>query len=106
MKPFVLVWLILLSSASPSTQAYQLPNNLTPLRVDLEALQSPEGLQLERMPHKNAEWKTTPLAKHAGQHTANLEIKGVNLGRLHYYIRARVLLGQVTGWLSSPVYQL
>ncbi|MDP6794006.1 MAG: PhoPQ-activated protein PqaA family protein [Verrucomicrobiota bacterium] len=60
----------------------------------------------ERMPHKNAEWKTTPLAKREGQYTAKLETKGVDFGRLHYYIRARVRLGQVTGWLSSPVHQL
>jgi len=60
----------------------------------------------EAMPHKNAKWKTTPLAKREGQYTTMLETKGVDLGRLHYYIRARVRLGQVSGWLSSPVHQL
>ena len=59
----------------------------------------------ERMPHKNAEWKTTSLAKRNGHYTATLETKGADLGRLHYYIRARVRLGQVTGWLSCPVQQ-
>ena len=68
--------------------------------------QWPGPASRERMPHKNAEWKTTPLAKREGQYTAMLETKGVDLGRLHYYIRARVRLGQVTGWLSSPVHQL
>jgi len=29
----------------------------------------------------------------------------VELGRLHYYVRVRVRLGQVTGWLSCPVQQ-
>jgi len=59
----------------------------------------------ERMPHKNAQWKTTPLAKRNGQYTVTLETKGEDLERLHYYIRARVRLGQVTGWLSCPVQQ-
>ena len=68
-------------------------------------VRSARSASRERMPHKNAEWKTTPLAKRNGHYTATLETKGADLGRLHYYIRARVRLGQVTGWLSCPVQQ-
>ena len=120
MKSTLFASLTLLASSVVCVLAVK-PEKLTPLRVDLAALQSSEGLQLERksartesvevdsreaMPHKNAKWITTPLAKREGQYTAMLKTKGVDLGRLHYYIRARVRLGQVSGWLSSPVHQL
>ena len=47
MKAITLALLMLLTGASQSAQVAK-PEKLTPLRVDLEALQSPEGLQLER----------------------------------------------------------
>ena len=47
MKAITLALLMLLTGASQSLQAAK-PEKLTPLRVNLEALQSPEGLQLER----------------------------------------------------------
>ena len=59
----------------------------------------------EPMPHKKAEWKKTSMAKRDGKYTAILKTKDVELGRLHYYVRVRVRLGQVTGWLSCPVQQ-
>ena len=59
----------------------------------------------EHMPHKKAEWKKTSMAKRDGKYTAILKTKDVELGRLHYYVRVRVRLGQVTGWLSCPVQQ-
>ena len=47
MKPIVLTSLVLLAGALQPAQSAKL-EKLTPLRVDLNALQSPEGLQLER----------------------------------------------------------
>ncbi len=47
MKPIALTSLILLAGVFQSVQAAEL-EKLTPLRVDLKVLQSPEGLELER----------------------------------------------------------
>jgi hypothetical protein len=55
------------------------------------------------MPHKNAVWKTTPMPRRDGQYAATLKTEGTDLARLHYFVRARVKTGHVTGWLSCPV---
>ena len=47
MKAITLALLMLLAVVLQSSQAAK-PENLIPLRVDLETLQLPEGLQLER----------------------------------------------------------
>ena len=47
MKAITLALLMLLAGVLQSSQAAK-PEKLMPLRVDLETLQSPEGLQLER----------------------------------------------------------
>ena len=56
-----------------------------------------------RMPHTKAQWQTLPMTKRDGQYTATLKTKGIDLTRLHYFVRARIKTGQVTGWLSCPV---
>ncbi len=55
------------------------------------------------MPHTKAQWQTLPMTKRDGQYTATLKTKGIDLTRLHYFVRARIKTGQVTGWLSCPV---